>query len=56
MIITRTRTGFRTKRKKNETKLYSTCILQVGLFVNHMHILIIFKSLSFNNIFMDYIK
>ena len=34
MIITRRRTGFRTKRKKNETKLYSTCILHVGLFVH----------------------
>ena len=26
------------ERKKNETKLYRTRILHVGLFVNHMHI------------------
>ena len=42
------------RERKNEIKLYSTCIV-LGLFVKHMHVLIIFKPLSFNNIFMDYI-
>ena len=55
MIMTKTRTGLE-QREKNETKLYSTVLLHVGLFVNHMHVLIIAKSLSFNNIFMDCIK
>ena len=40
------------KREKKETKLYGNCILHVGLYVNHIHILISLKPLSFN---MDYI-
>ena len=55
MIKTITRTGFRTKKKKmkqNYTAMYTTC----GIILDHMHILIIFKSLSFNDIFMDCIK